>query len=152
MLRFLYLSILLCGSLDVLSIIASIVTRATEKFHKNNSLVGSAPSRDEFGDGKQVIVPPTAAPSPEAAVTLDAVRVRTRLFCVRTCDGYYFPAELPPESGIGDADLVCHKICPGAEVEVYYGDGNSEAIEDAVSQDLQNYKALGKRVSLPNRR
>ena len=144
LLRFLYLSILLSGFLSALTVVASMpAARATENMHKNDSSVNSARSSDEFEDSTQIIVPLMATPSLKRTLMPDTPRVSAQLFCVRTCDGYYFPIELPREiGGIGNADSICHKVCPGTEVEVYYEEGNSEAIEDAVSQDLRNYKTL----------
>ena len=65
-----------------------------------------------------------------------------RAFCVRTCDGYFFPAG-PVTSG--DARIAqqssCSSMCPGAEVALY-SVGNRGSIEDAVNGRGQPYSAL----------
>ena len=42
-------------------------------------------------------------------------------FCVRTCDGRYFPLQGRPEPGGEGAALAqCTSFCPAAKMEVYY--------------------------------
>jgi len=52
---------------------------------------------------------------------------RYRTFCVRTCDGYYFP--MSPASNRSDFardGQNCQAACPGAAVEVYYHQADQE--------------------------
>jgi hypothetical protein len=65
-----------------------------------------------------------------------------RAFCVRTCDGYFFPAG-PTTSGEARTaqQTSCSAMCPGAEVAVY-SVGNRGSIEDAVNARGQTYTAL----------
>lgn len=65
-----------------------------------------------------------------------------RAFCVRTCDGYFFPAG-PATSGEARTaqQSSCSAMCPGAEVAVY-SVGNRGSIEDAVNARGQSYTAL----------
>ncbi|MGU9981334.1 DUF2865 domain-containing protein [Phreatobacter sp. HK31-P] len=65
-----------------------------------------------------------------------------RAFCVRTCDGYFFPAG-PSTSGAARVaqQSSCSAMCPGAEVAVY-SVGNRGSIEDAVNARGQTYAAL----------
>ncbi len=65
-----------------------------------------------------------------------------RAFCVRTCDGYFFPAG-PATSGEARTaqQSSCSAMCPGAEVAVY-SVGSRGSIEDAVNGRGQAYSAL----------
>lgn len=60
-------------------------------------------------------------------------------YCVRTCDGKYFPVN---RGGRGDValDKVCHAMCPSAQTKIFSGPG----IEHATAPDGQKY------MSLPN--
>lgn len=60
-------------------------------------------------------------------------------YCVRTCDGKYFPVN---RGGKGDISLgkVCEMMCPAAETRIFSGAG----IENASAADGQKY------MSLPN--
>jgi hypothetical protein len=52
---------------------------------------------------------------------------RYRTFCVRTCDGYYFP--ISPASNRSDFPRDaqnCQTACPGADMEVYYHQADQE--------------------------
>jgi hypothetical protein len=64
----------------------------------------------------------------------------TRLVCVRSCDGAFFPLENRPDRG-ASAETLCRALCPSAEVSVYraprYGN-----IEDAVSETGKPYMQL----------
>ena len=65
-----------------------------------------------------------------------------RAFCVRTCDGFFFPAG-PAMSGEGRAaqQTSCSSMCPGAEVALYTV-ARQGSIEDAVGPRGQTYSAL----------
>lgn len=57
-----------------------------------------------------------------------------RTFCVRTCDGYYFP--MSPSSSRSDfaRDAQnCQTACPGAEMQVYYHSGVQEDAAEMTS-------------------
>lgn len=56
-------------------------------------------------------------------------------FCVRTCDGRYFPA--PPTAGQSRAE-ICNDFCPAGETKVFYG----SSIDNARSTDGRAYSAL----------
>ncbi len=82
--------------------------------NRNNSL------SDAFGPGSEI---KPAEGGPQVS------------YCVRTCDGRYFPlaknAEMTPAK-------MCHALCPAAETEIYYGSN----IENAVSQRGNRYASL----------
>lgn len=57
-----------------------------------------------------------------------------RTFCVRTCDGYFFP--MSPSSSRSDLARDaqnCRTGCPGTETMLYYHDGNEEEAGKMVS-------------------
>jgi hypothetical protein len=56
-------------------------------------------------------------------------------FCVRTCDGRYFPIVKSAEVTLAK---MCHAMCPAAETEIYSGSN----IENAVSQRGNRYTSL----------
>jgi hypothetical protein len=68
-------------------------------------------------------VAPRAAPSPSVA------------YCVRLCDGRYFPIQ---KSNGGDAVELCSNFCPAARTKVYSG----SVIEHAVDRDGKSYAKL----------
>ena len=57
-----------------------------------------------------------------------------RNFCVRTCDGRYFPLSQANET----ASKTCEAVCPGAETKLYSGSD----IESARSEQGETYKTL----------
>lgn len=57
-------------------------------------------------------------------------------FCVRTCDGHYFPVHAEP--GMSAADM-CHAFCPATETRLYSGSN----IDYAVTSDGSRYADLG---------
>ncbi|HEY5380365.1 MAG TPA: DUF2865 domain-containing protein [Pseudolabrys sp.] len=58
-----------------------------------------------------------------------------RAFCVRTCDGHYFPVEA--HAGMSTAD-ACHSFCPASQTRLY-GGGN---IDSATAPDGSRYTDL----------
>ena len=71
---------------------------------------------------------PTAQPPARAAQSASA-------YCVRTCDGRYFPI-----SGWGGESRAktCNSLCPASETKVVYGGG----IDNAYTDKGQSYSAL----------
>jgi hypothetical protein len=65
----------------------------------------------------------------------------SRSFCVRACDGYFFPVG-PVLRGEGQRAQAhaCAALCPGAEVQLY--SSRSGAIEDARAEGGRLYTAL----------
>ena len=63
-------------------------------------------------------------------------------YCVRTCDGYYFPLSPQRRSGAEARDL-CSSLCPGASTEVYERRGGPDAsFAQAVSRGGRPYSKL----------
>lgn len=64
-------------------------------------------------------------------------------YCVRTCDGRYFPLQGRP-SGAADPEALaqCRAFCPAAPVAVYTSADKARGIELAVGKDGKPYSAL----------
>ncbi|MBR1222068.1 DUF2865 domain-containing protein [Bradyrhizobium sp. U87765 SZCCT0131] len=60
---------------------------------------------------------------------------RATAYCVRTCDGRYFP--VPPAQGESRA-AACNSLCPTSETRVYYGG----SIDDATAEGGKSYADL----------
>jgi hypothetical protein len=56
-------------------------------------------------------------------------------FCVRTCDGHFFPVRAHP--GMNSAE-ACHSFCPASQTRLYSGSG----IDHAVAADGSRYADL----------
>ena len=69
-------------------------------------------------------------------------------YCVRTCDGYYFP--LSSMGTIVEDTDACQAACPGTRTEVYERKGSDE-IEDAVSLKGNPYSSLATAFSYRSR-
>lgn len=86
--------------------------------------------------------PPTAYVNEDGTVIVVPQGSRQRAYsggsqayCVRTCDGRYFPIS---STGNQSRAASCNSFCPASETKVVYG-GN---IDDAVTEDGKNYSEL----------
>ena len=61
--------------------------------------------------------------------------MRSSGYCVRTCDGRYFP--VTAQGGVSTAEM-CEAFCPASETRVYSG----AAIDQAIAQDGSRYREL----------
>jgi hypothetical protein len=59
-------------------------------------------------------------------------------YCVRTCDGYYFPVR--SAAGVSPKQM-CGSLCPACETKVFYGSGS---IETTVAADGTRYADMPK--------
>jgi hypothetical protein len=67
---------------------------------------------------------------------------RARNFCVRTCDGYFFPLDGMQDKGEEARRSACNTACPGAETALY-STRPGEEIEDArTTGDTRRYGEL----------
>jgi hypothetical protein len=57
------------------------------------------------------------------------------VYCVRTCDGHYFPVQAHAGLSVGQA---CHAFCPASETRIYHG----RTIGTAVARDGRRYADL----------
>ncbi len=83
--------------------------------------------------------------APAARITVTPQRgaeagVGTGAYCVRTCDGYYFPLSSERRS-LSEAQALCKALCPAAATEVY---SRRDAIENAVSPKGKRYSQIAK--------
>jgi hypothetical protein len=62
-----------------------------------------------------------------------------RHYCVRTCDGFYFPVSARGSTSRAE---MCRALCPAAPTEVYRMGGGADSIEDAVSERGKPYASL----------
>jgi hypothetical protein len=76
----------------------------------------------------------------EVADTVPAPTGGSRIVCVRSCDGFFFPLQNEPEGRATPADL-CKALCPNAEVSVYRAPRDG-GIEQAVSETGKPYMKL----------
>jgi hypothetical protein len=110
---------------------------------------GFAPFGSARRDVPEITVRPTAPATSAARSSESQRRTATgenvggpRAYCVRTCDGFFFPAG-PAMSGQGRTaqQTSCNSMCPGAEVALYTV-ASQGSIEDAVGPRGQSYSAL----------
>jgi len=82
---------------------------------------------DPFTSLARAINPPPAQRADSGAPS--------RGFCVRTCDGRYFPVQGNGGASAGD---MCHAFCPAAETKIYSGSN----IDYATARDGSRYADL----------
>ena len=87
----------------------------------------SAPQQPSFNPGDPFSPAKPAAPSPAVS--------RSTAYCVRTCDGRYFPISATSEQSRAAA---CSSLCPASETKVYYG----SSIDGARSDNGKPYSSL----------
>jgi Protein of unknown function (DUF2865) len=77
---------------------------------------------------------------PDETTTTFRATGGSRLVCVRSCDGFFFPLHNDPEGRAKPADL-CQALCPNAEVSVYRAPQDG-GIEQAISESGKPYMEL----------
>lgn len=64
-------------------------------------------------------------------------------YCVRTCDGRYFPLQGRPGSAGDPAALAqCNSFCPASKMAVYTSADSAKGIDVAVSKDGKPYSSM----------
>ena len=94
-------------------------------------------ARPDSGDAPLAAVPvdPDAPPGPAATPRA------SRVFCVRHCDGAFYPLAVDVSADrMPDMDRVCQAQCPSAESSAYAGDGGD--VSGATATDGSAYSAL----------
>jgi hypothetical protein len=87
-----------------------------------------------------------AADMPGGNAASAALRGSQTTYCVRTCDGFFFPLSGPTGSAKGD-EAACNRLCPTAETRVYTGQIGAD-IEDARSRETgRRYAAMSGALS-----
>lgn len=110
--------------------IPEIIVRPGDAGGRTGNGRASAPARSSQ--------PPAPRPAPTAASYASGPRA----YCVRACDGYFFPVG-PAMSGASARaqQMTCDTLCPGAAMSVYVT-GSHGDIEDARGPRGQRYAAL----------
>lgn len=121
---------------------------------------GEAPQRSSFSfpgfslfgqsrrDAPEITVRPQNRPS-ERGPAAEEARASdnpesvggARSFCVRLCDGFFFPAGEAAGGGRSAQQATCNSLCPGTEVALY-SVRSGGTVEDAVSTRGQTYASL----------
>jgi hypothetical protein len=104
-----------------------------------------------FGGGRpaQEQAPPPPPPGPSAANPLDLPGLNSQpvppshggpqvAYCVRTCDGRYFPMPRNAGGASSTPAKICNLMCPTAETKIYSGNN----IENAAASDGSRYSSL----------
>jgi len=95
--------------------------RRAESFTDPFTSLARALSSDDEPSARERVVSRNAGP--------------VRGFCVRTCDGHYFPVQAHPGMSAADA---CHSFCPASDTRVYSGSD----IDYATTSDGSRYADL----------
>jgi hypothetical protein len=87
-----------------------------------------------------VAKPTLAAPFPNVAA---AVARGTRVtYCVRTCDGFYFPLSASTGSDRAD-EAACNRLCPTSETKLYVGQVGGEMDDARARHNGRRYAQMG---------
>ncbi|MGJ4890467.1 DUF2865 domain-containing protein [Bradyrhizobium sp. HKCCYLRH3099] len=78
---------------------------------------------------------PVQRPAPRGDVTYRSGGSSSVAWCVRTCDGRYFPLGA---TGDQSKEAACNSFCPASKTEVVYG----SAIDNAETDGGKSYSAL----------
>lgn len=109
----------------------SIVPAAAQLMPGDSAYTSSAPPASFFTAPS---FEPAEQPRTRVYITTRSGPGGGRNFCVRTCDGRYFPLPQANET----ASKTCEAVCPGAETKLYSGSD----IESARSEQGEAYKTL----------
>jgi uncharacterized protein DUF2865 len=92
-----------------------------------------------------------AEPAPPPPVLTLTVRPKARkpnpdvappqAYCVRLCDGFYFPLSSAGDSASGEANL-CTAMCPDTPTELYRRAGGEATMDEATGPNRKPYKSL----------
>lgn len=91
------------------------------------------------GSPKAVKVSPKAMSQQEFSEAYLSSRTS---YCVRSCDGFFFPIGTPESGDLSAHEAACERACPASETSVYVAPSGSKGIEDAVNRRGQRYEAL----------
>jgi hypothetical protein len=93
---------------------------------------------DPFGLNQQQAPPQQAAPAPRVAGSGPA-------FCVRSCDGKYFPLTM---RGNATPVQMCQAFCPASATKVFYGSNIDSAAASSGERYADSENAFGYRKAL----
>lgn len=105
-----------------------------------NAQSGIRSDRSKTSIAKSVKVSPTGKLNDE---DFEESFLTSRMsYCVRTCDGFYFPIGNPDSGNIDAHEAACARACPGAETGVYVANAGSHGIDDSATRRGQRYTML----------
>ena len=128
------------GAIALTAAIGVVLAFATASIQLAFARGGDNPSLPMTISPQPSFATPSAGPgdsSEPKATKRVAAPVSTGAFCVRLCDGFYFPA-ISPRGG----DAACAVQCPDAPTALYTKRPGSDRIEDAVSMLGAKYSDL----------
>jgi len=102
----------------------NMTSRAAVQSQTSSSMVLS------YGETPALQFPPTAMAKPRLT---EAAGVNS--FCVRTCDGRYFPTSSQDKQSAAEG---CKNLCPSSETRIF----NGNSIDEASSKDGKPYSTL----------
>ncbi len=107
--------------------------------------VGFLPGLDQ-GLRPPTEVRPAARPAVRRSTTADAERATSWrggavAYCVRTCDGFFFPLSNQTGSEKGD-EAACNRLCPTSETRVYVGSAGADIDAARSRQTGRSYAQL----------
>lgn len=114
-----------------------LLTCAAQAENAFDIMSGGAPTRNgsmmvlAYGDDPKPDFPPRALSATRSSRPTEA----SSSYCVRTCDGRYFPT---PSGNSQSSAEVCKSFCPASETTVFFG----SSIDSASSKDGRSYAAL----------
>jgi hypothetical protein len=90
-----------------------------------------------YGDSNDTLSRPKAAPRlrPKAVARARPGGGRSTAYCVRTCDGRYFPVSANSEQSRA---ATCSSLCPASDTKIFYG----SSIDHATSEGGRSYSSL----------
>ncbi|MDP1867801.1 MAG: DUF2865 domain-containing protein [Bradyrhizobium sp.] len=124
-------------STRIIAAMCVLLTCAAQAENAYDIMSGGAPSRSgstmvmAYGEDPKADFPPRALSTTRSSSPTEA----STSYCVRTCDGRYFPA--PSGTNRGSAE-GCKSFCPASETRVFFG----SSIDSATSNDGRTYAAL----------
>jgi hypothetical protein len=91
----------------------------------------AAPSQPalSYGGSNDTMFPPQVAPRASSGGG------RSTAYCVRTCDGRYFPVSANNEQSRA---ATCSSLCPASDTKIFYG----SSIDHATSESGKSYSSL----------
>jgi hypothetical protein len=92
------------------------------------------PSTSRRGSGKAAKISPVKANADSIAIN------SSTSYCVRTCDGFFFPLGNPNAADLAAHDAACARQCPAAETAVFVAPSGSRGIEDAINRKGERYE------------
>jgi hypothetical protein len=113
---------------------SSVPSAQARDFFSNffDVLSGRPPARSEPALGYNGATDPQFPPQTNRTAVSTG---RSMAYCVRTCDGRYFPLSANNEQSRA---ATCSNLCPASETKVFYG----SSIDHAASESGKSYSAL----------